>query len=436
MSLTLPFDSFVATPDKRKRPRAWRFDLRRFEASGLALLPRIVRVRERVESLEVKGEYVSPEGKRDLLLERACKRGQNGQDPRENLPILPEDTASTLAKRYGATKQRLEQALALHSHNLHGKAKRLVLCGRLGRRIDHQKSLDACDRKFSEPYHCREKYCTFCGPQQFRELFAKLLNALTPVVDRLLCEGVRRGREMVTAKLDFTVPNDHRMPRPEEVREFHAAMRRFWRLAERIFGIKRSEYGVVRNDEFGGANTNLHGHCAYVGPRLPQKRKELSALWSIVLLPKERSQRRRELMRFVRKYGLAELWDQLAPDERRFVSIKRSKSFAGALAHALKYPAKFLDKSSPQRLAALEKTFHKTRRVSTGGAFYRITELREPGEDREFDHAFCPFCKVRLVRMCEPWQPISVLESEGRINLRTAEREAGLHNALGGESPP
>jgi hypothetical protein len=102
----------------------------------------------------------------------------------------------------------------------------------------------------------------------------------------------------------------------------------------------------------------------------------------------------------------------------------------------LKYPAKFLDKSSPQRLAALEKTFHKTRRVSTGGAFYRIKELREPGDDREFDHAFCPFCKLRLVRMCEPWQPISVLESEGRINLRTAEREAGLHNALGDESPP
>lgn len=241
---------------------------------------------------------------------------------------------------------------------------------------------------------------------------------------------------MVTAKLDFTVRNDYRMPESEEVQEFHSSMRRFWRLVERMHGMKRSEYGVVRCDEIAGDNTNLHGHCAYVGPILPQKRKELSALWSIALLPKKKNQGRRELLRFARKHGLGEVWDQLDSDERRFVSIKRARSFVGALAHALKYPAKFLEKSSPQRLAALEKAFHRTRRVSTGGAFYRVEEVREPGDDREFDHAFCPFCKVRLVRMCEPWQPISVLEREGRINLKVAEREAGLHNALGGESPP
>ena len=146
---------------------------------------------------------------------------------------------------------------------------------------------------------------------------------------------------MVTAKLDFTVPNDYRMPRPEEVREFHSCMRRFWRLAERMFGIARTEYGVVRCDELGGDNTNLHGHCAYVGPISPQKMKELSALWSIVLMPKKKIQRRRELLRFARKYGLGEVWDQLDPDEWRFVSIKRAKSFAGALARALKYQPNF-----------------------------------------------------------------------------------------------
>jgi hypothetical protein len=322
------------------------------------------------------------------------------------LPILPEDTASTLASRYGTPSDRLLQALALESCGLRGKARRLVLCGRLGRRIDHQKSRHACRRKFYELHFCREKYCTFCGPQQFRELFAKLQNALTPVVERLLCEGARSGRQMVTAKLDFTVPNDGRMPTPETVRKFHADLRRFWRAAERQFGIKRSEYGIVRCDEIGGNNTNLHCHCAYVGPWLPQKNKELSDLWSRIR------------------------------GERSFVSIKSAKTFAGALAHALKYPAKFLEKSSPQRLAELERTFHRTRRVSTGGAFYRITELREPGDDRQFDHAFCPFCKVRLVQVHEPWQPLSVLESEGRISLRAAEREAGLNSALGNESPP
>jgi hypothetical protein len=141
-------------------------------------------------------------------------------------------------------------------------------------------------------------------------------------------------------------------------------------------------------------------------------------------------------MRFARKYGLSELWNQLTPEEQRFVSIKRAKSFAGALAHALKYPAKFLDKSTPHRLAALEAAFHKTRRVSTGGAFYRVKEVQEPGEDRELEHGFYPFCKVRLVQVREQWQSLFLLESEGRISLRAAEREAGLQCALGSESPP
>jgi hypothetical protein len=431
MSVTLPFDSdtriaqIYKSPDFALGYRARR--KKRFETPGLRLRSEEIADPEEVSSFE--------RWRQKRYQEYFGKNERNLGDPRDRLPILPEDTASTLAKRYGATKERLEQALALHSRKLHGKAKRLVLCGRLGRRIDHIKSRDACNRKFSEPYFCHEKYCTFCGPQQFRELFAKLKNALGPVVEKLLCDGARRGCQMVIAKVDFTIPNDGQMPEPGKVREFHADQGRFWRLAERQFGIKNSEYGIVRSDEVGGGNTNLHAHDAYVGPWLPQEQKELSALWSVTLLLRENPQRGRELLRFARKHGWGEVWDQLVPEEQRFVSIKPAKSFTGALAHALKYPAKFLDKSTPQRLAALEATFHKTRRVSTGGAFYRVEEVREPGDDRQFDHQFCPFCKVRLVRVHEPWQPISVLESEGRISLRVAEREAGLHTALGGEGP-
>jgi hypothetical protein len=211
-------------------------------------------------------------------------------------------------------------------------------------------------------------------------------------------------------------------------------MRDFWRLLERTLRVKRDEYGIARCDELGGTNTNLHAHGGYVGPRLPQKRKELSALWSIVWIPDRI--RRKELMRYAREHGLSKLWKQLEHHEWRFVSIKPAKSFAGALAHALKYPAKFLDKSTPERLASLEKTFHRTRRVSTGGAFYRVTAVREPGDDTQLEHQFCPFCKVRLVVVHEQWQPMSTLEKEGRISLKAAEREAGLHNALGDESPP
>jgi hypothetical protein len=256
------------------------------------------------------------------------------------------------------------------------------------------------------------------------------------VVEKLHCEGGRRGREMVTAKLDFTIPNDGHMPVPAEVRKFHDDMRRFWRVAERVFQIKRNEYGLLRCDEIGGDNTNLHAHCCYVGPRLKQKRKELSALWSIVLFPREKRRRRRELMCISRKFGLGEVWDQLAQDEKRFISIKHAKSFDGALAHALKYPRKFLVKSSPTRLAALERAFHKTRRVSTGGAFYRVKQMREPGGDQEVRHSFCPFCKGHLVVVREQWQPIFILELEGRINLRAAERDASLLGALGDKSPP
>lgn len=433
MSLTLPFDSDVRIAGTRKSSD---FDLR-FRSRHVRRCESLGTRNLGIETIADPEEFSSFEQRRQERYQKyfGSQKPVLG-DPRDGLPILPEDTASTLASRYGASPERLAQAVALESYELYAKAKRLALCGRLGHRINHQTTQGACHRKFFESYFCREKYCTFCGPQQFRKLFGKLQNTLTPVVERLLREGVRNGRNMVTAKLDFTVRNDGHMPTPEAVRKFHDDMRKFWRVVERVFGIKRSEYGVARCDEIGGENTNLHGHCCYVGPRLEQKRKELSALWSIVLLPKEQSRRRRELMRFSRKFGLTEVWDQLASDEQRFVSIKHAESFVSALAHALKYPAKFLDKSTPQRLAALERTFHKTRRVSTGGAFYRVRELREPGGDQELEHAFCPFCKVRLVVVREQWQPLSILEEEGRINLRAAEREAGLLNALGDESPP
>jgi hypothetical protein len=428
LSVTLPFRSDATSCQKWKSPGFAR-RLERLESDGSRAI-----YDETIANIQDDSSI----GRRrqNRLQEYFGPRKPVLRDSRDGLPILPEDTASTLATRYGTPGERLAQALALESFGLRAKARRLVVCGRLGHRIDHQTNRGACHRRFFEPYFCREKYCTFCGPQQFRELFGKLRNTLGPVVEKLHYEGKRNGRAMVTAKLDFTIRNDGQMPTPAEVRKFHDDMRKFWRVVERAFGIKRSEYGVVRCDEIGGDNTNLHGHCGYVGPRLEQKDKELSALWSIVLLPKDKSRRRLELMRFARKHGLGGLWDQLAPDERRFVSIKTADSFAEALGHALKYPTKFIEKSLPQRLAELERTFHKTRRVSTGGAFYRVKELREPGSDQELEHAFCPFCKVRLVMVREQWQPISILEEEGRISLRAAEREAALRLALGEESPP
>jgi hypothetical protein len=430
LSVALPFDSDAATAEKWHSPDfclAHRARRKRQFKPGFGVLSReTIADPEEVSSFE--------RWRQSRYRDYFGSRQSPPQDPRNRLPVLPEDTVDTLALRYGTSEERRLQALALARLGLRGKAKRLALCGRLGHRINHQTNHGACHRKFFELYFCREKYCTFCGPQQFREQFAKLQNALTPTVERLLSKGTQSGhRQGVTAGIDFTIPNKGRMPTSLDVREFHAKMRQFYRLVERVLRIKRSEYGVVRCDEVGGNNTNLHAHCAYVGPWLPQKMKELSALWSVVWIAK--SQRRRELLRFVRKHGLEGLWLQLAPHEQRFVSIKL-KSFPQALAHALQYPVKFIERSKPERLAQLERTFHKTRRVSTGGVFYRLKELREPGDDTQFECQFCPYCKVRLVTVHEGWQPLSSLESEGRINLRAAEHDASRRNVFACESPP
>jgi hypothetical protein len=225
-------------------------------------------------------------------------------------------------------------------------------------------------------------------------------------VEHLLHDGEQHGRTMVVAKLDFTVPNTGEMPTPEFVRAFHADLRRFWRAAERRFGISRKEYGVAGCDEFGGGNSNLHRHCVYVGPHLLQSkaRKELSALWTEIR------------------------------GERSFVSIKRARSFSGALAHALKYPAKFLTASTPARLAELEATFHRTRRFSASAAFYNVEVIREPGDDSPIGE--CPLCGARLCEIMEPWVPRFVLEAEGRCGVDQARSEAGRARVLSGTGPP
>lgn len=221
------------------------------------------------------------------------------------------------------------------------------------------------------------------------------------------------------------------MPAAESVRTFHWDMRYFYRLAERTFGIGRKEYGHAGNDEFGGGNTNLHRHSVYVGPVLPQRNKELSALWSIAGL---RGTRRREMLRFIRKNPLRDAWNELAPHEQRFVSIKLARNFRAALAHALKYPAKFLSTSTPARLAELELAFHKTRRFSTGGAFYNVKTIREPGEDSPV--GFCPICGARLCEVVEPWVSRFVLESEGRRDVEQVRRDVNRARLLSGNASP
>jgi hypothetical protein len=352
---------------------------------------------------------------------------QRRGDPRLALPESGDLRA--LADTFGASAEALAQAEEMERRGLRGKAKRLALCGRIGHRVN---CTENSEHRFLQSYMCRCRYCATCGPSWFRQQYTDLLLTLETVIKHLLDEGRKRGRDTVIAKLDFTVLNTGTMPGSEKVRQFHREMHDFWRLAERIFGIGRKEYGHAGCDEFGGGNTNLHRHSVYVGPVLPQRHRELSALWSIAGL---RGERRREMLRFVRKYGPRGAWSALRSWERRFVSIKRARSFRAALAHALKYPAKFLSASTPERLAELEAAFHKTRRFSAGGAFYNVKPMREPGEDSPTGS--CPHCGARLMEVSDPgWVPRFVLESEGRRDLETVRREVNRAKILSGSGPP
>jgi hypothetical protein len=375
-------------------------------------------------------EEISSEARRKAEAHARYFSGESterrGGDPRLALP--EGNDLRVLAETFGASPERLAQAVAMHRRSLGGKAKRLVLCGRIGHRVNCSES---SEHRFLQRYLCHTRYCDTCGPAWFRQQFSVLSTRLEPVIEHLFHEGQKRGREMVIAKLDFTTWNTGGMPEPQLVRKFHREMNDFFDLLCRLGIVSRTEYGVGGQDEFGGSNTNLHRHSFYVGPVLPQKNRELSALWSIVALPKER---KREMLRFVRKYGLYHAWDTLAGSERRFVSIKRARSFRAALAHALKYPAKFLSASTPERLAQLEAVFHKTRRFSTGGAFYRVKVEREPGEDSPI--GCCPICGARLCEVVEPWVPIFDLETEGRADVEQVRREMNRARALSGSGPP
>ena len=183
------------------------------------------KVREEIADPE---EISSEERKRTKALKRYFSRERDTKarrgDPRQALPFGTDLQA--FADTFSVKPERLAQAVEMKRRGLHAKAKRLALCGRIGKRLD-------CTRfgnhKFLQSYVCRCRYCEICGPAWFRKKFAELLVILQSVIEHLLHEGQQRGREMVLAKMDFTVPSTGAMPTPEFVRKFHADLHRFWR---------------------------------------------------------------------------------------------------------------------------------------------------------------------------------------------------------------
>lgn len=310
-----------------------------------------------------------------------------------------------------ANEDQIRQARAMMELGLEKKAQRVLACSLLGGEVVCQGG-----HRFSVKYACGSRYCRICGPKSAARLFAKHCDSLFAVSAQLLrcntlgcdeCEHSSHARliphwppqrgtkpKRVIAKLDFTLRNTGEAD-SERVRHLNKCIRRFFRAVEQKFGVPRSHYGVLWCDELGGNNTNVHAHAVYVGPWLPQEHKQLSKLWA-----------------------------KITADGSFIVSIKYAKSFPAALMHALKYSAKFIHTSTPERRAELEQIFHRTRRVHTLAAFYNARVRVTVQEACTTPGLRCPICNERV---SDPngWRPIEELEAKGLQDVREVRRQRG-----------
>jgi hypothetical protein len=323
---------------------------------------------------------------------------------------------SPIGKR--AKPERVTKSKRMYEQDLTKKAQRQIACGILGGEA-HCKDRG---HKFYIAYECGLRYCPDCGPKLANKLFARQHDKLLFVAQRLMLCGVDgcfqcndaidkgklphwpppRGQKprIVCAKLDFTLRHETgetTPPAPERMRELNRLIKKFCRAIEKRYGIKRSAYGLAYCDELGGNNNNPHAHAIYVGPWLPQSRQ------------------RKEL---------SELWREITGDSF-ILSIKYAEDFGRALYHAVKYPAKFAERSSPERLADLEVVFHRVRRFHTLAAFY-APEAPEPAAPPAWD---CPICHSPL---SEPrgFEGIQELRARGLCDLAQVRAELARSRGL------
>ena len=313
----------------------------------------------------------------------------------------------------------LEKSRRLYEGGLVAKAVRQAACGIVGGKVICQNG-----HEFYEAYDCELRYCPRCGPKLANQLFAKHCDRLLFVAQSLMlcgaencgeCERAIEEKQLphwppptgsrptiVCAKLDFTVrTTDAAMPAPDRMRMLNRCIKKFARAIEKEFHIRRDRYGLAYCDELGGNNNNPHAHGIYVGPWLPNTKKELAAIWEKVT-------------------------------EKEFpgtfiVSIKYARNFSEALYHAVKYPAKFAERSSPQRLAELETIFHRVRRFHTLARFYNPEAPEKEKEPRA-----CPICQAAL----SDWvtlEGVLELQRQGLRDLREVTRQCNFARA---NAPP
>jgi len=347
---------------------------------------------------------------------------KNGRNSHAVPALFARDGAGWIltSAAHRATAGKLEKAQRMYVAGLERKAQRELSCGILGGET-HCRS----GHSFRVAYECGNRYCVTCGPRAARRLFAHHRDRLLFVATGLMfcdqeecleCSRAIEAKELphwppprghkpkvVCAKIDFTLKNPGSLPAPEQMRELNQFIKRFCRAIERRFKISRKQYGLAYCDELGGNNSNPHAHGIYVGPWLPQskERKEISQLWAEIT------------------------------GGSFIISIKYARSFTEALYHAVKYPAKFAERSTPARLADLELVFHRVRRFHTLAAFYNPETPKEEKPPRRK----CPVCGEPL---SEPsgWKTISELESQGLRDVEEVRSEVARLRGLGGLAPP
>jgi len=366
--------------------------------------------RKRRRAFETRSEFSSPARQSDLERERPALRRQirnhKPGDPSRAVPLAFDKCGNFLEPlRRRIPVRQARQAHLLLELGLTGKARRQAWCGLIARRRDCFSGNS--DHRFYTACFCGNRYCPTCGPKSFAALFVQH-SRLRPVVESLLNHQPGDHRPRFLAKLDITTRNVGEMPTAEEVRQFNKDIRRLFRAIERNVGISRKDYGFLWCCEFGSANTNLHAHGVYVGPALPQRKRD--------------------------KRELENLWREIRHDGSWILKIQKARSFEAALGHALKYPSKFFD-AEPARLVELEVAFHRVRRVHALAAFYNPRVKREPGEEGPCEPGHCPICGDLLLDAAG-YHFIDDLQREGRRAVDVVRIEAGRAKVLTGAGPP
>jgi hypothetical protein len=326
---------------------------------------------------------------------------------------------------------KLDKAQELYMLGLRKKAQRELACGLLG-----GEARCSC-RSFRVAYRCNHRFCVDCAEAYSRSLFKRAWTRLQPIAAVLCpCWPVHPGADIrngpVMAKIDFTLRTTGLLSTAGRQRELGRSIKQFFRVCESEFRIPRDRYGcAVHMETSQEANGRTkrgrevlgnmsHAHGVYVGPWLPNKKRQL-----------------------------ARIWRQVSPDGSFSVSIKRAENLAQALAHATKYPRKLVRQSTPARLAQLEKLYGRVRMFRLLGAFdkriaERILTAAAGGEAFHFQQfkrvSTCPTCGTAIA-LSGGWRflgELAHLEDPEEVRRRIGRERvfAGPHGPPGTEASP